>query len=222
MPSSAQNGYVYDPTTGTWKPPSSPTPSAPSSGSTPTADPTEAEKVPSTVTGNTGSQVDSKTKAEKKYIEVEFNTLEGELVVSPSKKTLKVKVNDTVNIQGIGSYLSGKYFVSAVKRTLNSDSGYSHTLTVIKNGFGDSLKKAKTDSEVDREDTVSKTAPEIKVNDKVQIVGDAVYTNAHNGVPVPAWVKEKILTVSQVSDDGSRVLLMPIKSWTYTRFVQKV
>lgn len=214
----ASDLYVYDPKTGEW------VPTSPSTGSAPSSSSQDPENVPDSATGSdSSSQVDSKTKADKEYIETEFRTLEGELVVSPSKKSIKIKVNDTVEVLGIGSYLSGKYFVSAVKRTLNKDSGYSQTLTVIKNGFGDSLKKAKSETtESERSDVVPKSAPEIQVGDTVKIVGEAVYSNAHNGVPVPAWVKEKTLTVQQVSNDGARVLLMPINSWTYVRYVQKV
>ena len=59
--------------------------------------------------------------------------------------------------------------------------------------------------------------------DSIKIVGDgAVYSNASAGVKVPNWVKQKTLTVQQVSSDGTRVLLQPINSWTYVKYVQKV
>lgn len=209
-------GYVYDPTTGTWVPPS------PSIGSPPTSSSQSPEDVPSSSTGNdSSSKVDSKTEADKEYIETEFNTLIGELVVSPSKKNIRVKVNDTVEVLGVGNHLSGKYFVSAVKRTLSKDGGYSQTLTVIKNGFGDSLKKASTTqpASTSRGTIVEKSAPKFKVGDSVVIVGDAIYTN---GKSIPAWVKQKSLTIQQISADGATVLLMPISSWTYVRYVQKV
>lgn len=209
--------YVYDPKTGSW------VPSSPTTGTPPTSSSQDPEDVPSSVTGGDSTQVDSKEEADKEYIETEFNTLVGELVVSPSKKTIRIGVNDTVEVLGIGSYLSGKYFVSAVKRTLNKDSGYSQTLTVIKNGFGDSLKRAggSTESTESRIAVVEKSAPTLKVGDSVKIVGDAIYSNASEGVIVPAWVKSQTLTVQQISSDGSRVLLMPINSWTYVRYVHK-
>ena len=56
----------------------------------------------------------------------------------------------------------------------------------------------------------------------MKIVGDAVYSNAHDGVKVPEWVKKKTLTVDGISKDGTRVRLMPIWSWTYIKYVQKV
>ena len=61
------------------------------------------------------------------------------------------------------------------------------------------------------------------VGDKVKIVGDdAVYSNASDGVKVPDWVKEQILTIDALSSDGTRARLNPIWSWTYTKFLQKV
>lgn len=217
-PASSEYSYTYNPATGTW------VPTAPSTGTPPSSSSQDPEDVPSSSTGKEpSSNVDSKAEADKEYIEIEFNTLVGELVVSPSKKTIRIGVNDTVEVLGIGSYLSGKYFVAGVKRTLNKDSGYSQSLTVIKNGFGDSLKRGggSTSTSTTRSEAVEKSAPELKVGDSVKIVGKAIYSNAHDGTLVPAWVKRKTLTIQQVSTDGSRVLLSPINFWTYTRYVQK-
>lgn len=223
MPRNGGGGYTYDPKTGSWVPVS------PGVGEIPDFedDDNTGDEVPDEFTDNdTQTQVDSQGEAEKQYIETEFNTLTGELVVIPSKKAIRIKVNDTVEVLGIGKYLSGKYFVSGVKRTISKDDGYSQTLTLLKNGFGDSLKQATTSSDTPTEsrgEKVDKNASPFKVGDIVKIVGDnAIYSNAHEGVKVPAWVKEQTLTVQQVSSDGARVLLMPIYSWTYTTFVQKV
>lgn len=82
---------------------------------------------------------DSKTSAEKEYLEIEIRTLEGELSLVPSETTLSIKSGSTITINGIGTFLSGKYFVSDRKLSFDS-SGISLTLTVIKTGFGDSLK----------------------------------------------------------------------------------
>lgn len=167
--------------------------------------------------------VDSKKKADKEYIEAEFNVLTGELKITPTEKSIRIKVNDTVKVEGLGQYLSGLYFVSAISRTLNKDSGYSHSLTLIKNGFGSSVKKAQSSEDTPRKEEVSNKSSEFKVGDSVKIVGDsAVYSNAHDGVKVPAWVKKKTHTIRQVNKDGTRVLLREINSWTYTKFIQKV
>ena len=233
---SSQSGYEYDPKTGSWIPVSS------VGGEVPTDDSDIGDdEVPSSFSdGDSSSQTDTKTSAEKEYIDTEFRTLEGEAEVRPSEKVIRLKVNNTVKIEGIGKYLSGDYFVSAIKRSISKDDGYSQTLTLIKNGFGESLKKSYSNSKgrslryssdsadlvvttVDRKDTVEKTSSEIKEGDKVQIVGEnAVYSNAHDGVKVPAWVKKKTLTVQKVSTDGNRVLLQPINSWTYISYVKKV
>ena len=202
---------VFNPTTRTWVP----------ATSSVSVSSTSEETIPDNSTGNdTSSQVDSQTQSEKEFIEVEFYTLVGEVTVLPSKKTIRIKVGDTVCIEGLGSYLSGNYFVSAIKRTLSSDSGYSQTLTVIKNGFGDSLKKKSVSTdETSRNEEVAKVASAFKEGDSVTIVGDAIYST---GETVPAWVKEKTLTVSKVSVDGAKVLLMPINSWTFSKYVKKV
>lgn len=174
----------------------------------------------------TESKVESKAVADKEFIEVEFNTLVGELKLIPNKRTIHIKVGQTINLHGVGKYLSGQYFVSAIRRALDKDTGYSHSITVIKTGFGDSLKQATqpvVESIVDRPIEVAKEIAPYKVGDSVQIVGDnATYSNADEGVKVPNWVKAKTLTIKQISKDGTRVLLDPIYSWTYTSNIQKV
>lgn len=164
----------------------------------------------------------AQVQAESEYIEVEYNTLQGELSIVPTDNSLKIKVGDTIKLKGVGKYLSGLYFVSEIKRTIGSD-GYNQTLTVIKTGFGDSLKKPSQTDTTTRSEEVPKTSGDFKVGDKVKIVGDdAVYSNASDGVKVPDWVKEQILTIDALSDDGTRARLNPIWSWTYTKFLQKV
>ena len=41
---------------------------------------------------------------------------------------------------GLGKHLSGRYFVYEVTRKIDNDSGYSQSVSVQKNGFGESLK----------------------------------------------------------------------------------
>lgn len=205
---------VYDPATQSW------VPTSPTNESGQTSNPTTITNQ-EVAEPSTTSKVDSETAAQKEYIEVEFNTLTGDLTLTSTEKSIRIKVNDTIKVEGLGKYLSGLYFVTSIKRTLNKDSGYTHTLSLLKNGFGSSLKKAQK-SVGTRKTEVSKTSPEIKVGDSVKIVGDAVYSNAHDGVKVPEWVKNKILTVDGISKDGTRVRLMPIWSWTYIKYVQKV
>lgn len=202
----------YNSETGTW------VPASPTS----TGGDSQSDSSNESVSGpSETSKVDSKTAAEKEFIEVEFNTLTGDLSLTSTEKSIRLKVNDTIKLEGLGKYLSGLYFVTSVRRTLNKDSGYTHSLSLVKNGFGNSLKKAQEPVET-RKTEVLKTSPEIKVGDSVKIVGNAYYTNASAGVKVPEWVKKKTLTVDDISKDGTRVLLMPIFSWVYIKDVQKV
>lgn len=168
---------------------------------------------------------DSKTKADKEFIDIEFNTLVGDMTLIPTKENMKIHTNNTIELRGVGKYLSGLFFVSEVKRTLDADSGYTLSIGVYRNGFGDSLKKAQEFSsrpdEVNTEQNVVNN--HIKVGDKVRIVGDdAIYSNAHEGVKVPEWVKTQTLTVDAISEDGQRARLNPIWSWTYIKFLQLV
>lgn len=211
---------VYDPVKRQWVE-SAPTNS--NSSATGGASPTKTETAKSTNSETPVSKVNSKKSADKDYIEIEFNTLQGDLQVTATEKSMKIKVNDTIKLEGLGSNLSGLYFVSEVKRSVSKDGGYSHSFTVIKTGFGGSLKKSQSEGEKPRKDEVKKEVKEIDKGDKVRIVGDsAVYSNAHDGVKIPKWVKEKQLTVQSISSDGTRVLLQPINSWTYIKFVKKV
>lgn len=207
--------YVYDPKTGSWVPASVNPNSSPDDKSTNPSD-SDTNSV-----DDSSSNVNSTKEAEKEFIEIELNTLTGDLTLTPSEKSIRIKVNDTIRIEGIGRYLSGLYFVSSVKRTIGSD-GYSHSFTLLKNGFGSSIKQSQATVET-RKDEVSVQSSDLKEGDSVKIVGDdAVYSNASDGVRVPDWVKKKTLTVRQVSDDKTRVLLMPIYSWTYVKYVQKI
>lgn len=108
------------------------------------------------VNNNPASKVASKLKADKDYIEIEFNTLQGSLVVTPSEKTMPIRVGNTVQLSGFGNYLSGQYYVSGVERHLSVDSGYTQSLTVVKTGFGDSVKP--TQDELNRKKEVNKEA----------------------------------------------------------------
>ena len=209
---------VYDPVTRKWVPKSS---SDVKNGSGSQSPNTSTTTKTSTAVVESKSS-DSKKKADKEYIEIEFNTLVGELSITSTEKSIRIRVNDTLKIDGLGKYLSGLYFVSSVRRTLDKDNGYTHTFTVIKTGFGNSLKKVQT-VEPPRKPEVPKETGALKAGDKVKIVGaNAIYSNAHDGVKVPAWVKQKTLTVDAVSSDGTRVRLNPIWSWTYIKYVQKV
>ena len=183
------------------------------------------------VNGDKDASTDSKTSAEKDFIEIEFNTLTGEMSLIPTKDNMKIKTNTTICLNGVGKYLSGLYYVAEVRKTLDCDSGYTLSVGLYKNGFGDSLKKKSDNTptptttgrpaQVDTKENIVQN--NIKVGDRVKIVGEsAVYANASDGVLVPDYVKGQILTVDAISEDGQRARLSPIWSWTYTKFLQLV
>lgn len=167
------------------------------------------------------TDADTQTEAEKEYIDLEYKTLEGDIVFTASAKSLNLHVTDTLELKGIGKYLSGLYFVSSLTKTIDTSEGLSVSGVLIKTGFGDSLKKSY--STPDRADQVQILSAEFKAGDKVKIVGEnAVYSNASMNVKVPAWVKQKVLTIVSISADNTRALLSPINSWTFLTYLQKV
>ena len=218
--------YRYNSKTGVWEPVSY-------SGSDNNTSLSTSTQNGGTVTVDTSSKVNSKAEADSEYIEIEFNTLEGELVLIASKKTIALKVGQTIKIEGIGKYLSGLYYISAIKRTIDNSQGYSHTLTVIKTGFGSTLKSVVVNTNTTSSSAAQRPAEvtpspstSFKVGDKVMFLTVAAkkywYSNASEGVWVPEWVTQKVHTVDGVSSDGERVRLKEIWSWTYAKFLKKV
>lgn len=231
------NSYVYSPFTRSWSltslsdfNTSSFTSSGLNSGISFSSGSTGSVSQAGAVNSAKDAASDNKTSAEKEYIDIEFNTLTGDVELIPTKNNLKITSGCTINFRGIGKYLSGLYFVSEVKHRIDKDNGYSMTVTLLKNGFGDSLKSSysnispASDSRSDVVDTSSNVVnSKIKVGDRVKIVGDdAIYSNAHEGVKVPNWVKEQVLTVDSISEDGGRARLNPIWSWTYIKYLKLV
>lgn len=93
----------------------------------------------SNLTSSNSSQNSSTGAVEKKYNNIEINTLSGTLKFIVTEETIKLKAGDTVRLEGIGKYLSGDYYVQDVTRQIGAD-GYSHSATLIKTDFGNSLK----------------------------------------------------------------------------------
>lgn len=102
------------------------------------------------------SQTSTKDKADKEYRDIEYNTLEGELSITLNDKTNKVRVGDTIQLKGLGTNLSGLYFITKINRSASGSSGYSVTLTVIKTGFGDGVKSNANDDSGSRPNPVEK------------------------------------------------------------------
>ena len=78
------------------------------------------------------------SKAEKEYKEGE-NVLEGTLDISEARPRLKAK--QTIRLEGLGKALTGLYFVDKVTHVFSRGSGYTQSIQVSKDGFGDSIKK---------------------------------------------------------------------------------
>lgn len=126
---SRTSSRTYNPKTGKW--------------TQNTESPTNNSKPKSSGSNLSSSSTDSKStkgKVEKKSNKIEYNILTGQLNFIATKLTIKLKAGDTVRLKGIGNYLSGKYYVQDVTRSINSN-GYSHSATLIKTDFGKSLKK---------------------------------------------------------------------------------
>lgn len=159
--------------------------------------------------------------ANKNFAEKELTYLTGDAEVEPNSVTFSTKAGNTVSLTGLGKYLSGLYFVTEVSTGITT-SGLSLKYSVLKNGFGKTLKPYSEGINSSEEVDVLSVA-DISVGDTVRFIEgvDAVYSNASEGVAVPTWVKQKSHTVSKLSDDGQRAYLRDINSWTYIKYLQK-
>lgn len=99
----------------------------------------------SNLTSSNSSKKSSTGAVEKKYNDIEINTLTGTLNFIVTEETIKIKAGDTIKLKGIGTHLSGSYYVKDVTRQI-STSGYSHSATVIKTDFGSEIKVATSSS----------------------------------------------------------------------------
>ena len=145
--------YTYDPRTGQWVRNEVNTEDAQSNSNESRAvNSNEGESTENLVATNSNPNT-STGRAEQEYNEIEVNTLSGTLNYIVNEETIKLQAGDTVDLQGLGSNLSGKYYVKDVTREV-SNNGYSHSATVIKTDFGDKMKRkgdpeAKNDKKVD-------------------------------------------------------------------------
>ena len=145
---SRSSSYNYDPKTGEWTKTTSNSGSSSESSSSSSSKPSSSSKSSSS-SGNKGDNLsssssnknESKGSVEKKYNTIEINTLNGTLNFIVTEETIKLKAGDTVKLQGLGKYLSGDYYVKDITRQV-SKNGYSHSATLIKTDFGNSLKTA--------------------------------------------------------------------------------
>ena len=135
------SSYTYDPKTGKW------TKKTTNSGGSSSGGGGNSKKTHSSTPSSSGRNLTSSNSnknsstgsTEKKYNYIEINTLSGTLNFIVTEETIKLKAGDTVKLKGLGSYLSGNYYVQDITRQISSN-GYSHSATLIKTDFGKSLK----------------------------------------------------------------------------------
>ena len=128
------SNHIYNPKTGEWSKNTSSNSETKKKGKS-----SDDNSTSDNLTATSSDKNDSKGSVEKKYNKIQVNTLTGTLSYIVTENTIKLKAGDTVKLKGLGSHLSGKYYVKEVVRQLDAN-GYSHTATVIKTDFGEALK----------------------------------------------------------------------------------
>lgn len=105
-----------------------------------------------------------------------------------------------------------------IKLTIDSSNGLSETLTLIKTGFGKTMKPAELSDEVS-----SNSSTDYSKGDTIRFISDtATYAHASEGVKVPNWVRAETWKVGSVDTDGKCLLLTDIESWVHMNEVEKV
>ena len=162
---SRSSSYTYDPTTGNWTKSTLKT----NDNSSPVTSSNHSKNNGSPITSSnpirnsgdnltaTNSDKDSSVgSVEKQYNDIQINTLTGDLTFIVTEQTIKLKAGDTIKLEGLGKYLSGDYYIKDITRQI-SNSGYTHSATVIKTDFGESLKSSTKNSAKTEEKSVSST-----------------------------------------------------------------
>ena len=138
---SRSSEYTYDPSTGIWTKSTSDSSASNTQDSTESGSKTEGDNL----TSSTPDSSSSTGQVEKTYNEIQINTLEGNLAFIVTKETIQLKAGDTVKLNGLGKHLSGSYYVKELTRSIGSN-GYTHSATVIRTDFGNSLKVKSTNA----------------------------------------------------------------------------
>ena len=166
------SSYNYDPKTGEWtKTTSNSSSSSKSSGSSKSSSSSGSSSSSNSSNSSKGDNLsssssnknESKGSVEKKYNTIEINTLNGTLNFIVTEETIKLKAGDTVKLQGLGKYLSGDYYVKDITRQI-SNNGYSHSATLIKTDFGNSLKTVSKTSAKNNNNNTKKDSTKKKVS----------------------------------------------------------
>ena len=168
MPRSSS--YTYDPSTGEW------TKSTTDNGGSSSDSNSSNSNGGDNLTSSNSDQNSSAGSVEKKYNTIEINTLSGSLSFIVTEETIKLRAGDTVNIQGIGKYLSGSYYVQDITRQISSN-GYSHNATLIRTDFGSSLKVSSSTTKKKTEEKKVQSSPQASTAKRTYTVkkGDCLW-----------------------------------------------
>lgn len=152
---------VYDPVTRTWKIKWVEEKSDPKKKEgTKTGSGDDKKKKPTKTGGGNlkgGKKSSSSSDADKKANQIELNTLKGTLNYIVTEETIKLNAGDTVRLKGFGKYLSRKYYVVDIRRTISLD-GYSNSATVICTDFGESLKSITKETKKKKSETAGQSS----------------------------------------------------------------
>ncbi len=77
--------------------------------------------------------------AEQKTVTKTINVLEGSLDVIPDTGIMGRKLMQTLQLNGLGKYLTGKYYIEEITRTHDSN-GFTISLTVSRSDFRSTIK----------------------------------------------------------------------------------
>lgn len=176
-----------------------------------------------------GSDVNSveSSAAEREYREIEYNTLRGEAQLMPTMELMGLRYMQTVNFNGLGKYLSGAYFVESVRRTLDTSIGYSLNVTLIKTGFGKSMKE----SVVPEALKVSDEFEGFKVGDEVKITDPNAHWEYTDELRRSKHMAEKKVKnfvlglpwkITAINRELRIVELRALKQWISIDYIEKV
>lgn len=197
-----------------------------------------------TKTGNV-SQTDTKAKADKKFIDTESNTVTADIDVIPTDFTMGIKLNDTVNVIGVGNNFSGPHLITSITKSINASNGITISFSTKRTGFGETKASkeqkqnsiAQTSATAVATSTVSRpkevdvsknnTSKKFNVGDKVTVSNAApqwkvnYYIATGNSIEAEQLAPHRVYTVGSVENDG-KVTLKETGVTFLTIFVKKV
>lgn len=151
-----KSSMTYNPQTGKWTKSTQVIKSTSTKKNTSTKKSSSSGSKKSSSSNKNHTKKSSSGKVQKKYNTIKLRTLTGTLNFVANENTIKLKAGDTIELKGFGKYLSGKYYIQDLTRTISS-SGYSNSATVIKTNFGESVKIIKKSSNKGKKKSLKKT-----------------------------------------------------------------